>query len=335
MDGEQQKHAQGLVSQIFKIDSKENFNKLALEVYRYQYNYNPVYRKFVELSREKLYVPQTINDIPFLPIELFKSHKIICNNTKTQTVFESSGTTGINTSKHYISDIQLYKHSFTKTFNFFFGDNTHYCVLALLPGYLERKNSSLIFMVKHLIDESQCTDSGFYLNEYEQLVSKIKQLQQSGKKILLIGVSYALLDIAEQYNLSLSNVIVMETGGMKGKRKELTKEELHNKLKKGFGVKTIHSEYGMTELLSQAYSKGSGLFETPYWMQIRIRDIYDPFCMIKAGKSGGINVIDLANIHSCSFIETNDIGKLHKKGKFEVMGRFDNSDIRGCNLMVQ
>ena len=233
-----------------------------------------------------------------------------------------------------MTELKLYEQSFHKGFTHFYGDVSDYCILALLPSYLERSGSSLIYMVNDLIERSQHPESGFYLDEIEKLTKTLIRLDKEGKKILLIGVSFALLDLVENHSLKLNNTIIMETGGMKGRRKELIREELHDILKRGFGVEKIHSEYGMTELLSQAYSKGNGIFKTPPWMKLLIRDTEDPLSYLNDGKTGGINVIDLANINSCSFIATQDLGKNHENGLFEILGRFDNSDIRGCNLMV-
>ena len=278
---------------------------------------------------------QFIEEIPFLPVEFFKKHKVVTGKYKAELIFESSGTTGENTSKHYICDLNLYKRSFTNTFRLFYGDPSGYCILALLPSYLERGNSSLVYMANELIRLSGHPDSGFYLDNLDELVKRIRDLEASGQRVLLLGVSFALADMAEKFQLDLRNTIVMETGGMKGKRKEITREELHGSLKKGFGIPAVHSEYGMTELLSQAYSKNHGIFRCPPWMRVMIRDPYDPLSALSRDSSGGINIIDLANILSCSFIVTQDIGKLNAGGGFEVIGRFDHSHIRGCNLMVE
>ncbi len=256
------------------------------------------------------------------------------SKAEIQEIFTSSGTTGSVTSQHFITDIQLYKESYLKGFAHFYGDIKNYVVLALLPNYLERNGSSLVFMVNDLIEKSNNADSGFYLHNLEDLAQKLRFLDANGQKVLLIGVSFALLDLIEKNQFSLKNTIVMETGGMKGRRKELVRAELHNVLKNGFGVAEIHSEYGMTELLSQAYSRGNGIFETPNWMKILVRDTEDALTILSNEKTGGINVIDLANYNSCSFIATQDLGKTHQKGTFEIIGRFDNADIRGCNLMV-
>ncbi len=319
---------------IFAIRSEEEFTDLTLSVFKHQFTNNKVYRSFCDL----LYVhPSDVNkleDIPFLPIQFFKQRKVISSLKEVEEVFTSSGTTGSITSKHFVTDISLYKNSYLKGFKNFYGDIEDYVVLALLPNYLERKGSSLVFMVDDLIRKSNHIDSGFYLNNLEELAEKLNELNNKNQKVLLVGVSFALLDLIEKYQFKLKNAIIMETGGMKGRRKELIREELHQLLQKGFGVDKIHSEYGMTELLSQGYSKGNGVFETPPWMKIFIRDTEDALTPLGDQKSGGINIIDLANYNSCSFIATQDLGKTNKDGTFKVIGRFDNSDIRGCNLMV-
>lgn len=274
-----------------------------------------------------------LEDIPFLPIQFFKSKEIIVRNRKPQIIFSSSGTTGMATSKHYVADVRVYEQSFRSAFQAFYGDPADYTILALLPSYLERKGSSLIYMVDDLIKQSKNENSGFYLHNLDELKERLLFLEEKSQKVLLIGVSYALLDLVEKYQFQLQHSTIMETGGMKGQRREMVKEELHSVLKKGFGINEIHSEYGMTELLSQAYSKGKGEFSCPPWMKILIRDPEEATSFI-SGKTGGINVIDLANIHSCAFIATQDLGKIKENGCFEVLGRFDESDIRGCNLMV-
>lgn len=251
-----------------------------------------------------------------------------------QIIFTSSGTTGAKTSQHVVTDISLYEKSFLKAFEHFYGPVSHYCILALLPAYLEREGSSLVYMVDSLITKSRHSNSGFYLNNLDDLKKQLMLLQKKGQKTLLIGVSFALLDLAETMRFPLKNTIVMETGGMKGRRREMIRSELHQILKNAFGVEQIHSEYGMTELLSQGYSKGHGIFNCPPWMKVLIRDTEDPLSIQKSGKNGGINIIDLANLNSCPFIATQDLGKVHPNGSFEVLGRFDHSDIRGCNLMV-
>ena len=319
---------------IFSISNHKQFEKIALKVFRYQYEHNLVYHEFcLHLKVEKQEV-KSLLQIPFLPIQFFKSHQVVSGDNPIQTTFTSSGTTGMTTSKHFVSDLSLYESSYLQAFSQFYGNIEDYVVLALLPSYLEREGSSLIYMVNDLIERTNNPDSGFYLHNYEELISKLKALDQSGQNVILIGVTYALLDLIEMQKFQLKNTIIMETGGMKGKRKELIREELHEMLCDGFGVDSIHSEYGMTELLSQAYSFGDGVFECPPWMQILIRDTEDALHYMADGKTGGINVIDLANINSCSFIATQDLGKKNPNATFEVLGRFDNSDIRGCNLMV-
>jgi phenylacetate-coenzyme A ligase PaaK-like adenylate-forming protein len=307
---------------------------MALKVFRFQYENNLVYHEFCDFLKTDVQKVKTIQQIPFLPIQFFKSHEVVSNSNPIQTIFTSSGTTGMVTSKHLVTDVRIYEESYRKGFSQFYGNIEDYVVLALLPSYLEREGSSLIHMVDDLIQLSNHPESGFYLHNYDELIEKIIQLDQSGQNVILIGVTYALLDLIEKQSFHLENTIIMETGGMKGKRKEMIREELHQQLCNGFGIKSIHSEYGMTELLSQAYSLGDGIFECPSWMQISIRDTEDALSYIREGKTGGINVIDLANINSCSFIATQDLGKKYSNGSFEVLGRFDHSDIRGCNLMV-
>lgn len=320
--------------ELFNIQSEDQFTKIALNVFNHQFKNNKVYRSFCDL----IYVhPSDVNkieEIPFLPIQFFKTRKILSSTQEIEEEFTSSGTTGSITSKHLVTDITLYEESYLRGFHHFYGDIKDYVVLALLPNYLERKGSSLVYMVNDLIQKTQNSESGFYLNNLDELAQKLIKLDKSGQKILLIGVSFALLDLVEKYQFNLKNTIVMETGGMKGRRKELIRNELHTILSKGFAVNEIHSEYGMTELLSQGYSKGNGVFETPPWMKILTRDTEDALTILDKGKTGGINVIDLANYNSCSFIATQDLGKIHKNNTFEIIGRFDNSDIRGCNLMV-
>ena len=293
-----------------------------------------MYHEFcLHLKVEKQEV-KSLLQIPFLPIQFFKSHEVVSGENRIQTTFTSSGTTGLTTSKHFVSDLSLYENSYRQTFSGFYGNIEDYVLLALLPSYLEREGSSLIYMVKDLIEKSNHPESGFYLHNLDDLSAKLINLDRSGQNVILIGVTYALLDLIEKQKFTLQNTIIMETGGMKGKRKELIREELHEILCRGFGVSQIHSEYGMTELLSQAYSLGNGFFECPPWMQILIRDTEDALHYMADGKTGGINVIDLANLYSCSFIATQDLGKKNPNATFEVLGRFDNSDIRGCNLMV-
>ncbi|MGB5554125.1 MAG: acyl transferase [Flavobacteriaceae bacterium] len=319
---------------ILSIQGEKEFEAKALEVFSIQYRQNKVYRRFCSLLGRTEANVSSLQNIPFLPIDFFKSKTIISGEPSFEHVFTSSGTTGNTTSHHYIKDLSIYEKSFRTCFNEFYGPVSEYCILALLPSYLEREGSSLIYMMDDLIQLSQHAESGFYLDDTAKLVNTLIALEASNKNVLLIGVSFALLDLVEQNKLQLMNTIVMETGGMKGRRKELIRRELHKLLSKGFGVEKIHSEYGMTELLSQAYSKGDGLFECPPWMKIIIRDTEDPLSSGYVNKTGGINVIDLANLNSCAFIATQDLGKAYPDGRFEVLGRFDHSDIRGCNLMV-
>lgn len=320
---------------IFKINNERDYVKSALEIFYYQADENPVYRQFIrELSADTEAIDSP-EKIPFLPIEFFKNHRIITGNHSPELVFESSGTTGSSVSRHYVADKGIYEKSFMASFRMFYGDPADYFIAALLPSYDERKNSSLVYMAENLVRRSSYPASGFYNNNITGLLSGIKAAKVDGLKILLLGVSFALLDLAENHPTDLSGVIVMETGGMKGRRKEITRGELHSILKKSFSLSEIHSEYGMTELLSQAWSKRDGIYYCPPWMKILIRDPQDPLAIInEPGVAGGINIIDLANIHSCSFIATGDLGRLHEDGGFEVLGRFDDQDIRGCNLMI-
>lgn len=319
---------------IFAISSQKQFEKTALKVFRFQYKNNLVYQEFCDFLKTDVQKVKSVEQIPFLPIQFFKSHKVVSNTNAIEKTFTSSGTTGILTSKHLVTNVSLYEESYYKGFSQFYGNIENYVILALLPSYLEREGSSLIYMFEDLIQMTNNHQSGFYLHNHEELIQKIIRLDSSGQNVILIGVTYALLDLIERQKFQLKNTIIMETGGMKGKRKEMIREELHEQLCKGFGVTTIHSEYGMTELLSQAYSLGNGIFECPSWMQILIRDTEDALTYVPDGKSGGINIIDLANVNSCSFIATQDLGKKNPNNSFEVLGRFDNSDIRGCNLMV-
>ena len=319
---------------IFNIKSEAQFTEIAIAVFKHQFKNNKVYRSFCDLINKHPSDVTKVEQIPFLPIQFFKTREVLSSREEVDEIFTSSGTTGSITSQHFVTDINLYKESYLKGFAHFYGDIEAYTVLALLPNYLERNGSSLVFMVDDLIAKSKNAESGFYLNNLDELAKKLINLEEKGQKILLIGVSFALLDLIEKHQFNLKNTIVMETGGMKGRRKELIRNELHQLLQEGFGVDEIHSEYGMTELLSQAYSKGNGVFETPPWMKILARDTEDALTILPRGKAGGINVIDLANYNSCSFIATQDLGKVHENETFEIIGRFDNSDIRGCNLMV-
>lgn len=319
---------------IFTISSQKQFEKIALKVFRFQYENNLVYNEFCQFLKTDPHKVKSLQQIPFLPIQFFKSHAVVSNSNPIQETFTSSGTTGMITSKHLVTNVSLYEESYRRGFAEFYGNIEDYVVLALLPSYLEREGSSLIYMVKDLIELSNQADSGFYLNDHDALITKLVELDNQGQNVILFGVTFALLDLIEKLPFQLQHTIIMETGGMKGRRKEMIREELHEQLCQGFGVSAIHSEYGMTELLSQAYSLGDGVFECPSWMQILIRDTEDALTYIDNGKTGGINVIDLANINSCSFIATQDLGKKNPNNSFEVLGRFDNSDIRGCNLMV-
>ena len=330
------KQISDIESQIFEIKSDSEFNELAISIFQFQYNNNSIYKSFVDSLKINPESVLHIEQIPFLPIEFFKTKTIICGEIKPDAIcFSSSGTTGQITSKHHVNSISTYEKSFTKGFQFFYGDIENYCVLALLPSYLEREGSSLVYMANQLIKDSHHPLSGFYLHNLDDLVETISELKKQNQKTILLGVSYALLDLADK-NIQLNeNFIVMETGGMKGKREELTKEALHNTLKENFKINTIHSEYGMTELLSQSYSVNDGIYKPVLWKRILVRDVNDPFSYVALGKTGGINVIDLANIYSCSFIETKDLGKLHSDHAFEIVGRFEVSDLRGCNLLIQ
>lgn len=325
------------INSIFDCTTPTQFEKIVLDTFRYQASENKVYKQYIDGLKINTKLVNSIQEIPFLPIEFFKTQIILSEEKPSlpQQLFTSSGTTSSVQSKHYVSDISIYEKSYQNGFKHFYGNIEDYCILALLPSYLEREGSSLIYMANDLIKLSKHPDSGFYLDNYQELLSKIKQLKN--QKVILLGVTYALLDLAELATSStdFNNVFIMETGGMKGKRAELVREELHTILCNSLEVKHIHSEYGMTELLSQAYSKGEGIFDCPPWMKVIIRDINDPFTILPHNKTGGINVIDLANINSCSFIATQDLGKSHSNDSFEVLGRFDNSDIRGCNLLVE
>lgn len=308
-----------------------SFKKQALKLFAYQYHHNDVYRSFCDLININPSDVKTLTEIPYLPIELFKSHRISCTET-TEMIFESSGTGG-PVSQHYVASIDSYKQSFNAGFSEFYGAASDYHILALLPGYIDRPNASLVYMCDDLIRQAKPKYSGFYLDQFEELHRVLTELNQEKQKTLLIGVSFALLDFCEAFTMQLQHTTVMETGGMKGRRKELIRKELHEKLKKGFGVDSIHSEYGMTELLSQAYSKGKGVFKASSSMRVFIRDVHDPKKVFSTG-TGGLNIIDLSNKDSCAFIATQDLGKCHENGTFEVLGRFDISDVRGCSLMT-
>jgi hypothetical protein len=352
-----------LINNIFSV-TVDNFQQKVMDVFQFQYQHNKVYQQWcnllnnnqvqdlginpgadkgVLLKNQPSLSPlpgidialssRPINAIPFLPISFFKSHTVSTGSFEPEQVFESSGTTQTTNSKHLVKDINLYRKSFTKAFELFYGPAKYWCIIGLLPGYLERKNSSLVMMVDELIKESDHPDSGFYLYDFERLHNTLQRLELQGTKTLLIGVTFALLDFAEKFPMKLKHTIVMETGGMKGRRKEITRAEMHEILQRNLGVSSIHSEYGMTELLSQAYSKGDGRYVCPPWMKVLVRDEEDPL-MVKNSGSGVLNVIDLANVYSCCFLATEDVGKVYEDGSFEVWGRLDNSDIRGCSLLV-
>lgn len=318
--------------------NEQGFEALSLEVFRYQYRVNPVYKNYVDALAVNSANIQQIEQIPFLPIRFFKSHTVMSGDFEPEAVFESSGTTTTLNSRHYVNDASLYKESFTRAFELFYGAAKELCIIGLLPSYLEKNSSSLVYMVNELITQSNHPLSGFYLNEHEKLVAVLQQLESRKQPTLLIGVTFALLDLAEKFTMPLQYTAVMETGGMKGRRKEMIRAEVHDVLKQAFHVPVIHSEYGMTELLSQAYSKGNGIFNSPPWMKVLVRDEEDPLYVRSSPGNrhitGAINVIDLANIHSCSFIATDDAGRLYPDRSFEVLGRLDNSDLRGCSLLT-
>ena len=319
---------------IFDIKNHSEFKKQCLDIYNFQYENNMVYQNYCNMICEDPTDVNEINKIPFLPISFFKTKKILSTDN-FEKVFYSSGTTTNSRSKHFISSLKLYQKSFINNFKLNYSDITQYTILALLPNYYDNKDSSLIYMIEKLIKLSKSKESGFFLDDYINLSKKLIELDtKKERKTILIGVPYALLDMIDFNQFQLNNTIIMETGGMKGRRKEMVRTELHEKLKRGFGVSKIHSEYGMTELLSQAYSKGDGIFKTPSWMKVIIRDINDAQNLDFNKKSGAINIIDLANYNSCSFIATDDMGKYINNDKFELIGRVDNSDIRGCNLLV-
>jgi len=321
---------------IFGIMDDSDFTSVVIEILTYQYENNPVYRSFVDGLGRSPWNIKSLNDIPFLPVEFFRNHPVITGRVQVEMIFQSSGTTGITPVRHFIKDLSMYEESFLKTFRMFYGQPENYIIAAILPSYTERCDSSLVYMADRLIKETGHSFSGFYKDNIDKLLNIIKGKKITDRKVLILGVSFALLDLAEKYEADLSDVVLMETGGMKGRRKEVVRAELHSVLKGKMNVDTVHSEYGMTELLSKAYSTGNGLFRCPPWMKILIRDPQDPLKIItEPGKTGGINIIDLANVNSCAFIATSDLGKLHEDGTFEVLGRFDNSDIRGCNLMVE
>lgn len=319
---------------IFELDTPESFETAALQVFRWQAEHNAVYSEYLRLLKKSQHV-SSVEQIPFLPVEFFKQKKITTGDLPPQFVFESSGTAGQIPSRHYIADIGLYIKSLTRCFEIFFGKPSHYCIVALLPSYLERKNSSLVFMADKLMAMSGHPLCGFFSDDFPLLAERLRQLEAEKQMTILLGVSFALLDFARKFPMKLKHVLIMETGGMKGRRKEITRQQLHAELTKAFGVEKICSEYGMTELLSQAYAPAAGIFKTPPWMKILIRNPYDPFEYLPQGSSGAINVVDLANIYSCAFIQTDDTGRLHGDGSFEVEGRLDHAELRGCNLLLE
>ncbi len=325
-----------LTDKIFSLKDQYEFTQTALTIFRYQAERNTIYNHFVKSLGKNPSEINCIEDIPFLPVDFFRSQKILTGEIEYEMVFESSATTGSIPSRHYVHDISLYEKSFISAFNLFYGNPSEYLITALLPSYVERENSSLVYMVNKLIEASGNLHSGFYKNNHTILIDNLRKAVAENRKAILIGVSFALLDFAETYRPDLYGTIIMETGGMKGRRKEITRMELHEILKEQLNVPVIHSEYGMTELLSQAYSKGAGTFYTPPWMKVLVRDPQDPVSIFtEFNATGGLNIIDLANIHSCSFIATSDLGKLHVDSGFEVLGRFDSTEIRGCNLMAE
>lgn len=319
-----------------RYQDESDFLATALELFRYQYTHNAVYRNWTDALGVRPDTVNTLDRIPFLPIEFFKSQQIVSSPVTENSVrFTSSSTTSQIPAAHWVNDVSWYEESFLQTFRQFYGAPEDYCVLALLPNYLQRGGSSLVYMCSELIRRSKHPLSGFFLDDVAGLISAIQELNHSKQKVLLIGVSYALIDLSETGVKPGDNFVVMETGGMKGRRKELLKPELHTLLRQGFGIKAVHSEYGMTELLSQAYSTGDGNFRFPPWMRVMVRETGDPLSLRHDARTGGINVIDFANINSCCFIATKDLGRLHADGSLELMGRYDNSDVRGCNLMLE
>jgi len=325
--------AEQAFDEISNISSDEQFNELAIEIFEYQAKHLPVYRKFIDLLEFDVSSVNHYSEIPFLPIEFFKSEKVIIEGLEAQQIFKSSGTTGENRSTHRVHSSDLYRRLSIKAFESMYGNPRAYTFLAVLPTYAERTDSSLVFMISEFMKLSPEHSHGFFMNDQEKLLLQLELCQQRGEQVILVGVTFALLDLADKGTALYPNVVVMETGGMKGRREEIIREELHQILKTSFKVSSIHSEYGMTELLSQAYSKGGGVFYSPDWMKVIIRDVNDPFSYCKKGKTGGINVIDLGNVFSCSFIATQDLGRAHIDGGFEVLGRFDNAEVRGCNLL--
>ena len=320
-------------NEIFSIRTAADFERLSLQAFYFQYMNNPVYHEYCDLLGIDVGAINYITDIPFMPVEFFKTHKLLCDGREAEVVFTSSSTTGAVPSSHYVADADLYRKAFTAGFRQFYGEPSDFCILGLLPAYLERSGSSLVYMVDDLVKMSGNSNSGFFPHNHDDLYNTICHLEATSKKYILIGVSFALLDFAEKYHLQIKNGIVMETGGMKGRRKEMVRSELHSVLKNAFGVDNIHSEYGMTELLSQAYSQGEGIYSCSATMKVLVRETNDPLTLHKSG-SGALNIVDLANIYSCSFLQTSDLGQVFDDGTFSVSGRFDSADVRGCNLMV-
>lgn len=324
-----------LLERPFTVDGPETFNAFALELFHLHATRNPVYRGFLNGLRIDHNRIVRIEDIPFLPIAAFKNHRVLLDGLDPTSHFTSSGTTGATTSVHHVPWPTVYERSFMRSFTATYGEPSAWRIIALLPAYLEREGSSLVYMAQKLIEATGDPESGTYLYKYEEVAALLRRSHAEGRNTLLIGVTFALLDLAEQFPQSIPGTVIMETGGMKGRRAEIVREELHRELKGAFGVKAIHSEYGMTELLSQAWSTGEGRYQGPPWMKVIIRDPNDPLGILPLGRTGGINVIDLANIASCPFIATQDLGRSHTDGGFEVLGRFDHSDLRGCNLLME
>ncbi len=318
----------------FSITDEASFQEVALQVFRDQSKHLKVYRDYLEALQIDPLTVGRWEDIPYLPIEFFRTREVIKEGLNAEVIFQSSGSTSAQSSKHLVADTTLYVESFMRSFTQTYGDISQFALLALLPSYLQKGDSSLVYMTEHLIQESKNSFSGFYLDDYVSLSKALTKLKDHRQPTLLLGVSYALLDLTEQFPMQFPELIILETGGMKGRRKELVKEELHTILKSGFGVEKIHSEYGMTELLSQAYSTGDGIFNCPPWMKVRIREMNDPFHFVDHQKTGGVCVTDLANLNSCAFIATQDLGRLYPNGSFEILGRFDDAEARGCNLLV-
>ena len=321
-----------ILNNLFGL-APDAFETAALELYRYQYAENVVYRNFCDALGKSQAAINSISDIPFLPIRFFKTHQVVCGNAPAAICFESSGTTGQEVSRHYVQDLDLYAQSFRRGFQEFYGNPSDWAILALLPSYLERGRSSLVYMVQDLMAQSGHAANAFFLHDHAALASTLQELDKQGQQTLLIGVTYALLDFAAAHPMPLQHTVVMETGGMKGRREELLRDEVHALLKNAFQLEQIHSEYGMTELLSQAYSKGGGVFQTPPWMKVMVREEDDPATCKDLGR-GALDIIDLANIHSCAFIATDDVAEIHPDGRFHLLGRLDHSDIRGCSLMA-